>query len=117
MKPKTLAILLIVLAILAGAGTLIVRLKAPQQPEEGMGALLLEQLPANKIVSITIKGPDEAVSLVKNEDRWVVEDRFQYPADFSKIIDFVRKLKEVKSGRKFESSEDTMKRGKRARFS
>jgi hypothetical protein len=39
-----------------------------------------------------------------------VENRFHYPADFSKIADFVRKLKQAKIGRQFQSSEATLER-------
>jgi hypothetical protein len=42
--------------------------------------------------------------------QWVVSNRFNYPADFSKIADFVKKLKEAKVGRHFESSEEILKR-------
>jgi hypothetical protein len=110
MKTKTLAILLIILAGLAAAGALIIHLNAPERSEGRLGARLLEQLPVNAIVSVTIKGPDEATSLEKKADHWVVANRFNYPADFSKIIDLVRKLKEAKIGRHFESSEDTLQR-------
>ena len=110
MKTRTLITLLVILGLLAGAAALTIRLKRPDRSKGGLGTLLLEEFPANKIVSITIQGADESVSLVKKEDRWVVAERFQYPADFSKIIDLVRKLKDVKVGRWFQSSEDTLKR-------
>lgn len=110
MKTKTLVILLLILGALAGAGTLIIRLKAPERSQGRLGTHLLDQLPANEIMSITIQSPDEAVSLKKKKDLWVVTNRFDYPADFSKIIDMVRKLKEATIGRQFEASEDTRER-------
>ena len=110
MKIKTLVILLVILAVLAGAGTLIIRMKAPGPLDRRLGSPLLENLPVNKILSIIIKSPGKAVSLVKKTDHWVVENRFDYPADFSKIIGLVRKLKEAKVGRQFEPSEDILKR-------
>ena len=110
MKTRTLIILLIILGFLAGVGALIIRLKAMDRSKEDLGALLFGDLPANEIVSITIQGAKDSVSLAKEEDRWIVVDRFHYPADFSQIIDLVRGLKEVKIGRQFESSEETHKR-------
>ena len=110
MKTRTLIILLIILGFLAGVGALIIRLKATDRSKENLGALLLGNLPANEIVSITIQDVKDSVSLAKEEDRWIVVDRFHYPADFSKIIDLVRRLKEVKIGRQFESSEETQQR-------
>ncbi|HID30649.1 MAG TPA: DUF4340 domain-containing protein [Desulfobacterales bacterium] len=110
MKTRTLIILLIILGFLAGVGALIIRLKATDRSKEDLGVLLLGNLPANEIVSITIQGAKDSVSLAKEEDRWIVVDRFHYPADFSQIIDLVRKLKDVKIGRQFESSEETQRR-------
>jgi len=110
MKIKTLVILLIILAVLAGVGTLIIRMKAPGRLDRRFGSPLLENLPVNKILSISIKSSGKVVSLVKKTDVWVVENRFDYPADFSKIINLVRKLKEAKVGRQFEPSKDILKR-------
>lgn len=110
MRTKTLVILFIILGVLVGTGTLIFRLKAPERSHGRLGTQLLEQLPVNKIISITIEDPENTVFLVKNQEGWVVKNRFNYPADFSKITDLVRNLKEMKVGRQFESSEDTLKR-------
>ena len=110
MKIKTLVILLIVLGVLAAAGTLIIYLQSSSSPSGEMGTYLLEQLPANEVASITIETPTHTVSLTKKGDLWVVEELFGYPADFPKISGFVRTLKQVKVGRKFEPSEKILKR-------
>jgi hypothetical protein len=101
---------LIILGVLAGIGALVLHLKAPTASKSTLGKHLLENLPANEISTITLKDPEGPISLVKKSDRWVVEDRFGYPADFSKIAEFVRKLKNAKIGRQFESSAETLKR-------
>ena len=65
----------------------------------------------NRVAAIKIRGPDgDAVSVGKKQDRWVVKDRYDYPADFSKIADFVRALQQMKVGSSFEVSEATLKR-------
>ena len=110
MKIKTLVILLIVLGVLAAAGALIIHLQNSSSSSGEMGAYLLEQLPANEVASIVIETPADTVSLMKKGDLWVVEERFGYPADFSKISDLVKTLKQVKVGRRFESSEKILKR-------
>jgi hypothetical protein len=110
MKTKTLVILLIILGLVAGAGALVMHLKSQGGSGDPLDKLILENLPVNDIVSIHIKGPEKLVLLTKTSDRWVVENRFQYPADFTKIADFVRKLKQAKIGRQFESTQDTLKR-------
>ena len=107
MKTKTLIILIVILCVLAGGGFIINYLKSTDRVESRMGAFLLETLPANQVASIIIKSPGEAVSLMKKNERWVVKTRFDYPADFSKIYDLVRKFKTVKIGRSFGASEDT----------
>ena len=107
MKTKTLVILLIIFGLLGGAGALIVHLKSPSGSGSALDKLILENLPTNEIAAITIKGPENTVLLAKKPDQWVVENRFHYPADFSKIVDFVRKLKQAKIGRQFQSSEAT----------
>ena len=101
---------MIILGVLAGAGALIVHYRDIPSRSGEMGAYLLEQLPANDVVSIVVKTPDAAVSLMKEGDLWVVEERFSYPADFSKISELVKTLREVKVGRKFASSEKVLKR-------
>ena len=110
MKIKTLVILLILLGVLAAAGALIIHLQTSSSSSGEMGAYLLEQLPANKVASIVIETPADTVSLMKKGESWVVEERFGYPADFSKISELVRTLKKVKVGRSFESSEKILKR-------
>ena len=110
MKTKTLVILLIIFGILAGAGALVIHLKSQSGSGSALDKLILEKLPANEISAITIKGPEISVLLAKKPDQWVVENRFHYPADFSKIADFVRKLKQAKIGRQFQSSEAILER-------
>jgi len=110
MKPKTLVILLVILVVLAGAGALLIHSRDTRSSSGEMGAYLLEQLPVNDIASIVIKTPTSAVSLKKAADSWIVEERFSYPADFAKLSEFVRTLKEVKVGRKFDASDKVLKR-------
>ncbi|MFO7598908.1 MAG: DUF4340 domain-containing protein, partial [Candidatus Desulfacyla sp.] len=110
MKPKTLVILLVILVVLAGAGALLIHSRDTRSSSGEMGAYLLEKLPVNDIASIVIKTPTSAVSLKRAADFWIVEERFGYPADFAKLSLFVRTLKEVKVGRKFDASDKVLKR-------
>ena len=111
MKIKTFITLLVILAVLAVAGILLVREQPPQRGGVALGTQLLADLPVNEVAAIRIKGPEgDTVSLAKKEEQWVVEDRYGYPADFAKIADFVRSLQQMKVGRSFEASEDTLKR-------
>jgi len=110
MKPKTLVILLVILGVLVGAGVLLMHSRNVNSPSEAMGALLFEGLPVNDIASIVIQTPTDAVSLKKGADSWIVGERFGYPADFPRISDLVRTLREAKTGRKFDASDEVVKR-------
>jgi len=110
MKPKTLVILLVILAVLAGAGALLIHSRDTGSSSEEMGVTLLEKLPVNDIASVVIETPSSVVSLKKGETIWVVEERFGYPADFAKLSEVVRTLKDAKVGRKFDASDEILKR-------
>ncbi|MBW2283590.1 MAG: DUF4340 domain-containing protein [Deltaproteobacteria bacterium] len=110
MKLKTLAVLAVILGILTGIGLLMLRAKAPEADGGRLGAPLLARLPVNEVAAITLQGPGERVSLTRLEDGWVVKERSDYPADFSKIANLVKELKAAKIGRAFEASRETMKR-------
>ena len=110
MRPKTLTVLLIVLMVMAAATVATLYLNAPERREGRLGECLFAGLPVNNIARINIEGPKHAISLVKKKDLWVVEDRFDYPADFSLIVDLARKLKDVNVGQQFKGSEDVLGR-------
>jgi hypothetical protein len=110
MKPKTLVILLVILAVLAGGGALLIHSRDTGSSSEEMGVTLLEKLPVNDIASVVIETPSSVVSLKKGETIWIVEERFGYPADFAKLSEVVRTLKDAKVGRKFDASDEILKR-------
>jgi hypothetical protein len=108
MKLKSLIILLVITAVLAGLSILVLR---PQKNEKTkIGALLLPDLPVNKVAQITLTTPESRVVLVKGSDVWQVENRFGYPADFDQISEFVRKFSKLKVGRSFEGTPDSLAR-------
>ncbi len=110
MKTKTFIILVVILAVLVGIGIALFPSSETPVGNETMGTLIFENLPANEITSIIIDRPDDSVTMVKEQDEWVVKNRFGYPADFSKITDLIRKLKQTKAGRKFPESASVKKR-------
>ncbi|MBW2370547.1 MAG: DUF4340 domain-containing protein, partial [Deltaproteobacteria bacterium] len=101
MSSKTLNAFLIGLIVLVSVVSWI----AYRHPSHGMlsveGSALLETLSLSDISDITIEGPEGNVSLTKKSDRWVVTDRYDYPADFKKISDFVQSLQAARIGRQF----------------
>jgi hypothetical protein len=107
MNVKTLLILTAVLAALTGAGVMMMRHAGQGAHYSEMGDYLIRNLPVNDIDQIRIEGADRRVLLEKQSGRWVVDNRAGYPADFSRITDFVRALRDAKTGRRFEASPET----------
>ncbi|CAN2048523.1 DUF4340 domain-containing protein [Candidatus Magnetomoraceae bacterium gMMP-1] len=111
MKAKTMVILLLVLAIMIGASFVVFKMQSPKQSAQAkLGEKLLKDLPVNEIADITMQHSEHTVSLGKQDDKWVVQSRFNYAADFKKIIDFVKKWKDAKTGRNFSASDSTISR-------
>jgi hypothetical protein len=111
MKPKTMLFLVIILGILAGASYLIQQLQTPSVSKKTrMGGELLENLPVNDISAVTIISEEGTVQLGKIDDKWVVKSHYNYPIDFKKLIDFVKKWKEAQIGRSFKASESSLAR-------
>jgi hypothetical protein len=110
MRGKTLAFLLLTLAIVTVAGVFLIRSRSYSPSDGPIGAPLLQDLRVNDITAVQLKSAQGSAALTRKDDRWVVEDRHDYPADFSKLSQMVRQLKDLKVGRQFEGSEEILKR-------
>jgi hypothetical protein len=110
MKMRTLIILLLALGVVAAAAALTVHRGAQEHSGGIQGTLLMEELPANQVAAISITSAHSTVSLRRGDERWVVENRFNYPADFSRIAELVRTVKASRIGRQFESSGEILAR-------
>jgi hypothetical protein len=110
MKIKTFIILVIIALVLSLGGYLLIHFQKSRSSQRMMGRLLFKEFPAERIAIVTIKGPKDSVILKKLQNQWVVQTRLNYPADLNKLSDLVRKLKEAKIGRIFESNEGSLKR-------
>ena len=51
-----------------------------------LGAPLLPQLKAAEVAPITILEPKVSLTLEKKNDRWVIAERGDYPADLDKVL-------------------------------
>jgi hypothetical protein len=110
MKLKTFFILIIIALVLSLGGYLLIHFQKGRPGQSMMGRLLFKEFQADRIDRITIQGPNDSVILKNLENKWVVQSRFNYPADMNKLSELVRKLKEAKIGRVFESNEGSLKR-------
>ena len=110
MKSKTFIILLVIFCVLAGAVYLTFFQKEKISQESGLSRLVFENVPVEKISSITIQSNEGTVNLKKDDSVWVVEKKSGYLADFSLITQLVNYLKTSKFDRSFEGSADSMSR-------
>lgn len=110
MKAKTFFILVCICGVLAAAAFFMYRQDRPAARKTQMGKKFFDALPVNEIASIAVSSRDGTVTLKKGPDHWVVEDRYGYPADFAKITDLVKKLRDAKIGRSFNAADDVLAR-------
>jgi hypothetical protein len=112
MKPKTVISLLAVVLILAAASYFLLNDQTSDKKQNQMGAELMQDLPLNDIAAITIFGPKGSVKLIHGPVVWQVENKYNYPADFSKIIELTKNVKHIKVGRSFQATDDSLTRQK-----
>src|ERR1700682_6472899 len=99
MNRKQLALLLVVIVVLGGAG-LIVRNQqneARHSGNQGIGKKLVEDFPINDVATIALKQGTNELHLVKKDGLWRVRERNDYPANYSEISGFLLKLNDLKT--------------------
>jgi len=97
MKPKTLIILLILAVLFIGLAYYSARKQKPFPPAV-IGVKILPNLPVNRVSKIVITSKNGTTTVAKSKEKWVVASRFNYPANFDKVADTIRKLSELKIG-------------------
>jgi hypothetical protein len=98
MNKKTAVLMVVILGVL---GIVCIYLlnkdKSSWKSEDAaVKKLLPESFDVNKITKMKIYDKDNSVMLKKDDGSWKVEERKNYPADFSKIGSFILKLSELK---------------------
>lgn len=99
MNRKQFTFLVVLLIVLGGVGWYVQnnRNKAGSAGEQGAGQKLLgDAFPVNDVAHIVIKEGTNQVNLVKKDDIWCVNERNNYPANFSEISEFLIKARELK---------------------
>ncbi len=98
MNRKQLIILIVLVALIGGAGWIIFkRQNSSQSPsDQKLGQKLFTDLPVNDIAQIHIQQSGAELNLVKKDGLWRVQERGDYAADFNKISDFLLKAKDLK---------------------
>ena len=97
MNRKQLILLLVALAIVGGAGLLLLQRnqKSWTESEEQIGQKLLKNFQVNDVAAIHIKG-DTELTLEHKEDGWHVQQRGGYPANLAQIKELLLKMADLK---------------------
>ena len=100
MNARVAAILVILLAFLGGGALLYQQQERAQRPENvgTLGRPLFKDLKAADIAAIKIVEPNGALTLQRKDERWVIAERADFPADLSKVREFVLKAIGLKVG-------------------
>jgi hypothetical protein len=98
MNRKQLAILLLVLVVLGFAGLSIYRKENSSSGgnNPAVGKKVLPDLKYNDVAQISLREGSNQVNLVKKNDLWRVQERNDYPANYSEISEFLLKWKDLK---------------------
>jgi hypothetical protein len=102
MNRKQFVILLVLVVVLGAAGLAIYQRNASSWSSSGqpLGQKLLGNLPTNwvnDVAAIVIKSGTNALTLHKKDNLWRVQERSDYPADFSVISGFLLKAVDLKA--------------------
>ena len=100
MNARIAAILVVLLAVLGGAAILYQQQERARRPANvaSLGQVLLKDLKAADIASIRIAEAKNVLTLERKDERWTLAERGGFPADFSKVREFVLKAIELKAG-------------------
>ena len=100
MNARVAVVLLVLLAVLGG-GALVYNYQERTQRADNastLGRPLVKDLKAADIASIRIVEPKATLTLQRKEDGWVVAERRGFPADVSRVREFVLKVLGLKVG-------------------
>lgn len=97
MKGPKFLYLLVAAALIGGIALLMKSRDEASWKEEAIapGTKLLGELAVNDVALVLLLGPDGRVTAKHVGNAWVIEERGNYPADFGRIADLVRKIVEL----------------------
>ncbi len=98
MNRKQLTTLIVLVLLVGGLGLFFSREQSAswKSADGALGQKLLPSLAINDVAQIVIKQPQKELILLKQDDRWQVKERWNYPANFSEIGDLLRKMWDLK---------------------
>lgn len=99
MNRRQLSILIVLVVIIGGLGLYFYKRSSSSWVSSGagFGQKLLGPFDINSVGQIRIRQGTNELNLQKKNDTWTVRERGDYPANFSDISEFIRKLSEMKA--------------------
>jgi hypothetical protein len=100
LNARVAAILVVLLGVLGGAALLYQHQERGRRPDNAgtLGRTLLKDLQAADIAAIRIVEPKATLTVQRKDDRWVIAERADFPADLAKVREFVLKAIGLKVG-------------------
>jgi len=100
LNARIAAILVVLLVVLGGAALVFQHQESARRPDNvgTLGRTLFKDLQAADIAVIRIAQPKATLTLQRKEDGWVIAEREGFPADVSKVREFVLKTIGLKVG-------------------
>jgi hypothetical protein len=110
MKSKTVLTLVVAVALLAAVAAVMLRPWENDAEQSDFGQMVFSDLPFQKVEKIRVVSSTATVTLAKGPGGWNVVEKGNYPADFDKISELVKKLRETKVGRQFSADPEVLDR-------
>jgi hypothetical protein len=100
MSARIALILVLLLAVLGGGALLYQHQESSRRPDNvgTLGQTLLKDLKVADVKSIRIVEPKATLTLSQKDAGWVIAERADFPADFSRVRDFMVKAISLKVG-------------------
>jgi Domain of unknown function (DUF4340) len=98
MKKNQFLILIVLGLLVGGLGLRMYNKQKQTFSASGFssGQKVLENFPLNEVAQIHLKQNEASLTVERSGDTWAVKERWGYPANFTEISDFLRKLWELK---------------------
>ncbi|OGV78911.1 MAG: hypothetical protein A3K18_10375 [Lentisphaerae bacterium RIFOXYA12_64_32] len=90
-------ILAAALLVLIGVTVANARKKTWEATGTAVGQKVLPDLPVNDVTMIEVVDGDKTLQVVKKEDKWRVAQRYDFPADYTKVSELLRNLMDLKA--------------------
>ena len=100
MNARVVAVLVLLLAVLGGGALFYQHQERTRRPDNvaTLGRTLFKDLKAADIAAIRIVEPKETITVRRKDERWVIAERADFPADLAKVREFVLKAIGLKVG-------------------